>query len=317
MMKFVNLASSTVKVSQIGLGAMQLGSREWGYGKEFNRDTAIKIIHRALELDINLIDTAEIYAGGESERIIGEAIKGYDRESIIITSKFFPKAIRPSSVVKALKKSLNRLQTSYVDIYLIHWPLPTPPIGRTLRHMEKMVDEGLIRFIGVSNFPKQRLEKAQSVMLKHKVEVNQVQYSMVKNVIERELLPYARSENKLIMAYSPLAQGWLTGKYSADKPGPKGIRRLNRLFTKKNLLRGEPLLNTLHEIAQENQITMAQLALSWTIRDPTVVAIPGAKSVTQLEDNANAADFQLTEDVIQRINIALAKFNPKLAQSNR
>ncbi|MFX1250116.1 MAG: aldo/keto reductase [Promethearchaeota archaeon] len=316
-MKFVNLASSNIKVSQIGLGTWQLGSREWGYGEEYNRETAIKIIHKALELGINLIDTAEIYAGGESERIIGEAIKEHDRESIVITSKFFPRAIRPSSVVKALKKSLNRLQTSYIDIYLIHWPLPTPPIGRTLRHMEKMVDEGLIRFVGVSNFSRKRLQRAQSVMLKHKVEVNQVNYSMVRNTIEKDLLHYARSEKKLIMAYSPLAQGWLTGKYSADKPRPKGIRRLNRLFTKKNLLRGEPLLNTLREIAQEKQITMAQLALSWTIRDPTVVAIPGAKSVTQLEDNTKAADFQLSDDDIQRINIALAKFNPKLVQANR
>ncbi|MFX1536034.1 MAG: aldo/keto reductase, partial [Promethearchaeota archaeon] len=131
------------------------------------------------------------------------------------------------------------------------------------------------------------------------------------------LLPYARSENKLIMAYSPLAQGWLTGKYSADKPGPKGIRRLNRLFTKKNLRRGEPLLNTLREIAQEKQMTMAQLALNWVIRDPTVVAIPGAKSVTQLEDNAKAADFQLSDDDVQRINAALEKFNPKLVQANK
>ncbi|MFX0091695.1 MAG: aldo/keto reductase [Candidatus Hodarchaeota archaeon] len=307
-MKFVNLASSTTQISQIGLGTMQLGSKEWGYGIDFDRETAFKIIYKAFDLGINLIDTAEIYAMGNSERIIGEAIKGHDRESIIICTKFFPKAIRPSSVIRALKGSLERLQTSYVDIYLIHWPLHTPPIGKTLKHMEKIADDGLVRFIGVSNFSKKGWERAQSVMSSHKVEVNQLKYHMIKNEIEKDILPYARSEQALIMAYSPLAQGWLTGKYSADKPGPKGIRRLNRLFSRKNLRRGEPLFTVLRDIAQERDISAAQLALNWVIRDPHVVAIPGAKSVAQVEDNARAAEFELSEEEIWRIETAITKF---------
>ena len=309
-MKFTVIGNTNVKVSQIGLGTWQFGSKGWGYGTDFDKTDAISIVQKALELGINIIDTAEAYGWGKSEQIIGEAIKDYDREKIIITTKFLPITIRPSAVVKALNKSLKRLQTDYIDIYLIHWPAPWL-IGRVLNHMERMVDEGLIRYIGISNFNLKRLQNAQKKMRKHRVQVNQVNYSLAKNKVENDLLPYTNKEKITVMAYSPLGQGWLTGKYSVGNT-PGGTRKRNRLFSKRNFKRGEKLLTLVKEIAKTHQVTMAQIALNWVIKNPSVIAIPGAKNLTQLESNVGSTDFELTNDEIDRIKKTLKEFHPRL-----
>ncbi|MFX1506295.1 MAG: aldo/keto reductase [Promethearchaeota archaeon] len=309
-MKFTMIGNTNVKVSQIGLGTWQFGSKGWGYGTDFDKTDAISIVQKALELGINIIDTAEAYGWGKSEQIIGEAIQDYDRKEIIITTKFLPITIRPSAVVNALNKSLNRLQTDYIDIYLIHWPAPWL-IGRVLNHMERMVDEGLIRYIGISNFNLKRLQNAQKKMCKHRVQVNQVNYSLAKNKVEDDLLPYTQKEKITLMAYSPLGQGWLTGKYSVGN-SPGGTRRRNRLFSKRNYKRGEKLLALVKEIAENHQVTMAQIALNWVIKNPSVIAIPGAKNLTQLESNVGSTDFELTNDEIDRIKKTLKEFHPRL-----
>jgi len=309
-MKFTVIGDTNVKASQIGLGTWQFGSKGWGFGTDFNKADAILIVHKALELGINVIDTAEVYGQGKSEKIIGEAIRDYNREKLIISTKFFPKAIRPSAVVRALNKSLKRLQTDYIDIYLIHWPTPWI-VGRFLNHMEKMVDEGKIRHIGVSNFSLKRLQNAQKKIHRHRVQVNQVNYSIAKNKAAKDLLPYTQREKITIMAYSPLAQGWLSGKYSAGN-SPKGIRRTNRLFSRRNFKRGEPLLSIIREIAEDHQVTMAQIALNWVTKNSSVIAIPGAKNLAQLEGNVGSFEFELTNDEINRIEKALKEFHPRL-----
>lgn len=309
-MKYTTIGLSKRKVSQISLGTWQYSSG-WGYGKEYRKEDAIKIIHQAIDSGINLIDTAEVYGSGESERVIGEAIKGYDREDIIITTKFLPMALRSSAIERALKKSLNRLQTSYIDIYLIHFPNPFRGVS-FLRKMEDFVDEGLIRNIGVSNFSQARLKKAQSKMKKYKIQVNQVNYSLVKNTPNEKLIPYAEEEQIKIMAYSPLAQGWLTGKYTLETKTPKGIRRRNRVFRKKNMKRGAFLLKTLKEIANNHQVSVSQVALNWVIRNPVVIAIPGAKNVDQVHSNVAAADLELSAQDVSRIEEAQKNFHPKL-----
>jgi aryl-alcohol dehydrogenase-like predicted oxidoreductase len=309
-MEYVSIGNSGREVTKIGLGTWQFSSG-WGYGKEYNKEDAIRIIHKALDMNINLIDTAEAYGWGESERVIGEAIKGYDREEIIITTKFLPTAVRSSAINRALKKSLKRLQTPYIDIYLIHWPNPLQE-GGFLKNMEKMVDEGLIRYIGVSNYSQDRLQKAQGKMQNYRIQVDQVNYSMVRNNAETKLLPYAQEEQILIMAYSPLAQGWLTGKYSVETGSPKGVRRRNRIFRKRNMKRGSNLLNTLKEIAEEHQVSVSQVALNWIIRNPVVVAIPGAKSIDQVQSNVAAINFELSGQDVERIKNALKEFHPRL-----
>ena len=309
-MKYTTIGLSKRKVSQIGLGTWQYSSG-WGYGKEYTKEDAIKIIRQAIDSGINLIDTAEVYGSGESERVIGEAIKGYDREDIIVTTKFLPMALRSSAIERALKKSLNRLETSYIDIYLIHFPNPLRSVS-FLRKMEDFVDEGLIHNIGVSNFSQTRLKKAQSKMKKYKIQVNQVNYSLVKKKPEEKLIPYAEEEQIKIMAYSPLAQGWLTGKYTLETKTPKGVRRRNRVFRKKNMKRGAFLLNTLKEIADNYQVSVSQVALAWVIRNPVVIAIPGAKNVEQVQSNVAAADFELSAQDVSRIGEAQKNFHPKL-----
>lgn len=309
-MRYVNIGTTNRKVSQIGLGTWQFGTKGWGYGHNFDKTNAIKIVHQAIDAGINLIDTAEIYGGGESERIVGEAIKEYEREEIILSTKFFPKTIRPSGVVRALKKSLLRLNTDFVDIYLIHWPVPWLNLGRTLKNMEILVDEGFIRYCGVSNFRMKKLKSAQSKMTHHRIQVDQVNYSMVKNRVEQNLLPYTQEEKITIMAYSPLAQGWLSGKYSVGD-SPKGIRRMNRIFSKRNFKRGEALLERINEIAKVHQVTMAQVALNWLIENPSVVAIPGATSISQVEANAGSADFELSKEEINLIRQTLKDFHPR------
>ena len=310
-MKYILIGESQIKISQIGLGTWQFGTKGWGYGSDFDRKTAIELVQKSIEFGINLIDTAEVYGRGESEKIIGEALQGMDREEFVICTKFMPLTLRPSRVVKALHNSLKRLKTDYVDIYLIHWPNPFLPLGRTLRYMEHMVEEGLVSILGVSNFSKKRFIKAQKKMKKYKLEINQLNYNMVMNSVEKTFLPYAKENGIAVMAYSPLAQGWLTGKYSENNR-PKGVRRYNRLFRKKNLRRGRALLELLREIAEKYHVTMAQVALNWLIRHENVVAIPGAKNLHQLEDNAKAADFSLSSEDLERINQELEKFKPKI-----
>ncbi len=310
-MRYTTLGNSDTSISQIGLGTWQFGSKGWGFGTDFHKKDAIAIVNKALELGVNLIDTAEVYGSGESERIVGQALKEHKREDVVVVSKFLPTAIRPSAVNRALSRSLERLQTDYIDVYLIHWPNPLLPLGATLSHMERMVEEGLIRHIGISNFGLKRFQNAQSKMEKFRIDVDQLNYSMARPKVKEEFLPFAEKHEITVMAYSPLGQGFLTGKYSPNKT-PSGTRRTNRLFRRKNLQRGTPLLNELGEIAHTHNTTMAQVALSWLIQNKQVVAIPGAKSIEQIETNVKATEINLTDLDIKRLNTQVKAFNPKL-----
>ncbi|MCK4849223.1 MAG: aldo/keto reductase [Candidatus Heimdallarchaeota archaeon] len=310
-MKFTTIGKTERVVSQIGLGTWQFGSKGWGYGTDFGKKDAIDIVHKALDLGINLIDTAEVYGGGKSEIIIGEALEGYEREKVVVVSKFLPKTVRPSAVKRSLNNSLKRLKTDYLDIYLIHFPNPLLPLGRTLKYMEEMFDEGVIRHIGISNFGLNRFQKAQNKMTSHRIEVNQLNYSMAKSKVKNKFLPYAQENGITVMAYSPLAQGFLTGKYNAEN-SPKGTRRTNRIFRKKNFERAVPLFKLLKSISEEHGVTMSQVSINWLIQDKPVVAIPGAKNLQQLESNVQAGDFQLTNDNLNQLTSVINDFTPKM-----
>ena len=309
-MKYTKIGKTTINVSQIGLGTWQFGTDGWGYGKKFSKTDSIKIIHKALDSGITLIDTAEIYGRGKSEKIIGEALKGYNRENLVLVSKFLPKAIRPSAIVRAVKKSLLRLGTSYLDVYLIHFPNPLLPLKSTLRNMENLLEEGVIRCIGLSNYSLKRFISAQDKTKKYRIEINQMNYSMAKPKVRRMFLPYARENKITIMAYSPLAQGFLTGKYSQSDV-PKGIRRMNRLFTKKNFERAQPLFEAMNNISITYDMSMAQVALNWLIQDQEVIAIPGATSMEQLEKNLAAVDYNISKQDLTLLDNQVKKFNPR------
>jgi aryl-alcohol dehydrogenase-like predicted oxidoreductase len=297
-----------VRLSAIGLGTWQFGSREWNYGTEYADKEAIAITQRALDLGINLIDTAEIYAFGKSERIVGRAIEGR-RDEAFLATKVFPIMPLAPIVVQRGRRSAARLGVDRIDLYQVHWPNPIVPTSTTMQGMRKLVDAGVVNHVGVSNFPLAKWQRAEREF-GGPVLSNQVQYSLAVRKPDRDLIPWAQANDRIVIAYSPLAQGLLSARYDGTNT-PGGVRSGNALFLPENIARATPLLDALREIAKAHDASPAQVALAWVIRRPNVVAIPGASKVSQLESNAAAADLDLTDEEDARLTEASDRFVPK------
>jgi aryl-alcohol dehydrogenase-like predicted oxidoreductase len=297
-----------VHLSRIGLGTWQFGALEWGYGSGYAEREAVDIVHRALDLGINLIDTAESYAFGRSESIIGRAIAGR-RQDAFVASKVLPVMPLAPVVVQRGRASARRLGVDTIDLYQVHWPNPVVPIGTTMDGMRRLQQEGFVANVGVSNFSLSRWQAAEKA-LGGPVLSNQVQYSLAARSPDRKLVPWAAANDRIIIAYSPLAQGFLSGRYDATN-APGGIRALNPNFLPENLARGAALLSALREVAKAHDVKPAQVALAWLVRRPNVVAIPGASSVAQLEANAAAADLDLTDEEDARLTETSDAFLPE------
>ena len=285
------------RVSVIGLGTWQFGSSEWGYGRDYNTRVAGDIVRRALDLGINLIDTAEIYGLGRSERIISSAIRDR-RDDVFLATKLFPIGL-PFMTGWRARSSLRRLGVDHVDLYQLHWPSRLFPPRSTMPRFRRLVEEGVTRHVGVSNHGLaawQECERAYGGAILS----NQVRFSLVQREPERELLPWAQREGRIVIAYSPLGQGLLSGKYQSAPPA--NFRRIRGDFTAQGRARRAPLIDALREIATARGATAAQVALAWLVRKPNVVAIPGASSLRQLEENAAAADMSLSEDDVSRLD---------------
>jgi aryl-alcohol dehydrogenase-like predicted oxidoreductase len=297
-----------LRVSVIGLGAWQFGSPEWGWGTQFGPAEALAVVERARSLGITLIDTAELYGHGESERLLGRALADpAARESVVLASKVTPTWPTRDRVAKSARGSLARLGTDRLDLYQVHWPNPLVPQRSTMAGMRTLQAGGLIGQVGVSNYSLGRWRAAEAA-LGGPVVSNQVRYSLLTRRPERRLLPYAAAAGRLVIAYSPLAQGLLAAKYTADT-APGGVRAGNLLFSAENLRRAEPVLSALRELAHARQATPAQVALAWVVSHPGVVAIPGARSVTQVEANAAAADLPLAPDELAHLTAAADRFH--------
>ncbi len=309
----MELGRSDVRVSAIGVGTWQWGSRSWGYGREYGREDLREAFEKALELGVNFFDTAEIYGGGWSERLLGEFMKER-REEVVVATKLWPSRITRGMMWKALNRSLERLGTSYVDLYQLHWPNPLVPVSRYMRVMEEMWMEGKIRAIGVSNLSLRQLEEARAALSHTDVASNQVKFNMLERDVERELLPYCQKEKITLIAYSPLAQGLLTGKYGPGRRPRDMVRRINRLFTPEYLRSVKPLLMVLGEIAERREKTMAQVALNWLISKPWVTAIPGAKHGRHVEEAAGAMGWRLDGEELGKIDEALRLVKPNKAK---
>ena len=261
--KYCRLANGE-ELPLIGQGCM-------GIGGEFSRDSSQRKGHiAALELGIDLgmtfLDTAEIYAAGYSEEIVGEVAFG-KRHKLFIATKFSPENHRFNQVIHAAERSLERLKTDYIDLYQIHWPNLTVPIDETIRAMENLVDSGKVRYIGVCNFSKREMSAAQRALGKYKIISNQVEYNLFDRFIEGSVLPYCQSEQAIVIAYSPLDKGRTTD-------GDAG-RRL------------------LADLAVKYQRTPAQIALNWLTSQHAVVAIPKSVNPEHIRQNATAVDFNL------------------------
>jgi len=308
-MEYVNLGKSGIKVSIIGLGAWQASGKTWGADVE--DENIVKAIRRAYELGINFIDTAEAYGNGHSEEVVGKAVKEIGRENLVIATKVHGAHLRYNELLKAAEHSLKRLGIKEIDLYQVHWPDPWEqiPLKHTMRAMEQLYKEGKIRAIGVSNFAVRDLEEARKHLSVTDIVSNQVRYNMLQREIEEEVLPYCKRESISIIAWSPIAQGALTGKYNISNKPSDDVRRGNKLFSDYNLREISKLIPVLEKVAKARNKTVAQVALNWLLRKGNVIPIPGAKNPRQAEENAGAADWRLTSQELKEIEDALSKIS--------
>jgi aryl-alcohol dehydrogenase-like predicted oxidoreductase len=295
------------KVSRIGLGTWQFGSREWGYGDPYASGAARDIVQRALALGVTLFDTAEVYGLGKSETILGEAL-GDQRSKVAVASQIFPVAPVPAVIKQRESASARRLQLDRIPLYQIHQSNPVVPDSVIMPGMRELLDSGKIGAAGVSNYSLARWRKADEA-LGRPVVSNQVHFSLAHPQALEDLVPFAERENRIVIAYSPLAQGLLGGKYGLDNR-PGGVRALNALFGTENLRRVEPLLQTLRAVAADVNAKPAQVALAWLISLPGVVAIPGASSVEHHEFNVAEAEDELSTASRDALTDAARAFRP-------
>jgi aryl-alcohol dehydrogenase-like predicted oxidoreductase len=288
---------------ELGTGTWAWGDRLfWGFGKEYGEEDSRSVFEESLKTGITFFDTAEVYGTGLSERLLGKFLQSTTK-SIFIATKFmpFPWRLNRNSVRRALTGSLKRLELSSVSLYQIHWPNPPIPSAVWLDEMAELQNEGLIGAIGVSNFDLSQTEEAIRVLEKHglKLASNQVEYHLLNRAIERDgLLSLCRQEGIRLIAYSPLAQGLLTGKYSPENP-PDGIRR-TRLHGQLHVI--SPLIALLRKIGdQHGGQTPASVSLNWAIRKGTL-PIPGAKTMIQLNQNASALGWKLSDDDMAQLD---------------
>jgi diketogulonate reductase-like aldo/keto reductase len=231
------------------------------------REDKVAALKRGIELGINLIDTAEMY---DTETLVAEAIRGCKRDALFIATKVWSTHLRYNQVLKAAERSLAKLQCDYIDLYQIHWPNPIVPIKDTMRAMEKLVDEGKVKYIGISNFSLSQMKEAEAALSKHELASNQVQYSLVARKIETDLLPYCDRNNIAVLAYRPIAHGALAN--------PSG-----------------KLSEIVDEISRKHGgKTPAQIALNWLVnKSKMVFPIPRASRPERVMENMGAVGWNL------------------------
>ena len=285
------------KISKIGLGTWQFGAREWGYGEGYDSQAAQQIVNRAIDLGVTFFDTAEMYGFGRSEQIPGRGARRAPAVGVPLAAWLLPACSSVAPVVEQRAvASANRLGTRLLDLYQVHWPNPLVRDGTIMRGMNALQRVGLVGEVGVSNYPLERWQAAEDA-LGHRVLSNQVRYSLADRAPEGELLPYAASHGRIIIAYSPLAQGLLSSRLNQVQRPANRLRSGNPLFLPETCNHHRELIGVLREVADlALGGSRAEIALAWVIRHPAVIAIPGASTVEQLESNVDAAEIDLADD---------------------
>ena len=310
-MNYRRMGRTGIKVSEISLGSWLT------YGNATEREIAFKTIETAYDLGINFFDTANAYARGAAEVVVGEALAKYPRESFVLATKvYFPmgegpndKGLSRKHIMESAHASLKRLHVDYVDILYCHRPDPETPMDETLRAFDDLIRHGKVMYMGVSEWSAAQMREALHVsdrLLLDRIVVNQPQYSMLNRGIEKEIIPLGEREGIGQVVFSPLAQGVLTGKYKPGQQAPQGSRATD---PKQNMwiggFLGEDTLAkvaSLGIIAAELGISMSQLALAWVLRQPNVAsALIGASRPEQVSENAAASGIVLDMDVLDRI----------------
>ncbi|MGP6294552.1 aldo/keto reductase [Caldiplasma sukawensis] len=287
-----------LEVSHIGMGLWQASS-SWN-GED---DKIIEAVGEAKKTGINFLDTAELYGNGHSEKILGKALQIYGKDGLVIATKVAGAHLRYKELKKAAEASMERLGVKKIDLYQIHWPDPWEqiPLSHTFRAMKELCEEEKIGAIGVSNFSVRDMEEALDILDGVKIVSNQVRYNLLQREIEEEVLPFCRKNGITIIAWSPLAQGLLTGKYNKDNR-PKGdVRAGNELFSTYNMSASKPLMDEIKKMSEKYSKTVSQIALNWLVCKG-VLPIPGAKDKKQLSENAVAASFRLSDNDVKALD---------------
>jgi aryl-alcohol dehydrogenase-like predicted oxidoreductase len=297
------IGNSQLYSSVIGYGAWATGKIGWG---EVNEHEVKKAIRRAYDLGVNFFDTAPVYGLGESERIVGESLKGI-REDVLIASKCgliwddhgkIRKHNGKVSILKEIDASLKRLNTDYIDLYQVHWPDEHTPIEETMDALNEILDAGKAKYVGVSNFSVEQIEEAKKYA---PIISLQSQYNILQRNVEDAVYPYVEKENISFIPYSPLAQGLLTGKFAKGyELHEKDVRHFNPLFKGDELYNNSLKVEALQGIADKYERPLSQLAINWLISKQNVVSvICGAKTVKQVEENTRASEWKLNaEDIV-------------------
>ncbi len=306
-MTTIQIGKSKVQASPLGLGTNAVGGHN--LFPDLNDATGVKIVQTALDAGITVLDTAFAYGLGESEKLIGQAIKGYDRSKIIIATKAAQHLQAdgsmtidnsPAFLTQAVEDSLKRLQTDYLDIFYIHFPDDQTPKNEAVAALQKLKEAGKIRAIGVSNFSLAQLKEANQDGY---VDVDEEQYSLLHQEIATERFAYLREHQISFVPFFPLASGLLTGKYEQEMTFPENdIRHDNPDFQGQRFQDIIATVDQLKPLAEKYQVTVAQLVLAWYIKNPDIaVVIPGAKKIAQVASNAKALTVALSDADYQTI----------------
>lgn len=318
-MEYRQLGQSDVKVPVVSFGAWAIGGWAWGGTDD---EEAVKALQHAVDVGITCIDTAPIYGMGHSEIVVGRALAGR-RDRVVIATKcglrwdsedgefFFDtrtpegkavkihRNLRPESIRYECEASLRRLGVDVIDLYQCHWPDATTPLEDTMATLLALQQEGKIRAIGVSNFTPDMMREC---LRYGRIASDQPKYNALEREVEAEILPFCREQGIGVLAYSPLAQGLLTGKVTADRVFPEDdVRHGKPMFSQENRRRINEMLDRVwRPIAESHNATLSQLALNWLVSQPGMTsALAGARNAAQVEENAGAADFELTDEELQ------------------
>jgi aryl-alcohol dehydrogenase-like predicted oxidoreductase len=313
-----SLGRTGLFVSELCLGTMTFGGSGgiWGQIGSLQQADAESLVGQAIDAGINFIDTADVYAGGVSEQITGQALKNLKvaRESVVVATKVFgdtgpgpnARGNSRSHILDGVKASLKRLQLDHIDLYQIHGFDPATPIEETVRALDQLVRHGHVRYVGVSNWAAWQIAKALGIAERlglSRFESLQAYYTVAGRDLERELIPLLKSEGVGLMVWSPLAGGLLSGKYGREQPGEEGSRRTKFDFPPVNRERAYDCIDAMRPIAQAHGVSVAQIALAWLLHQPQVTSvIVGAKRPDQLADNLAAAQVTLSADELAALN---------------
>ncbi|MDB5589457.1 MAG: yajO [Devosia sp.] len=310
-------------VSEICLGTMTFGGTGggiWSNIGQLDQQTADGIVTRALDAGVNFIDTADVYSQGISEEITGKAMvnSGRKRTDIVLATKMTgamgqgpnDRGSSRGHIMDAVKASLKRLNTDYIDLYQIHSQDALTPVEETVRALDDLVRQGHVRYVGVSNWAAWRIMKALGLSDKHgwaRFETLQAYYTIAGRDLERDIVPLIDDQKIGLMVWSPLAGGLLSGKYNRDGSGPDGARRANFDFPPVNRDRAFNAVDVMREIGDAKGVSVARIALAWVLHQKHVMSvIIGAKTIEQLDDNLAATEVKLTEDELKRLDAVSA-----------